>query len=185
MINCNENLDSIVRLLGGLESGSGYFKGCLSSLIADKTLDVAGKYEKRRQLDELKKSLDKLQSCFYDERKNFNSGIVFKKKEMSFKQKHEEYQRFYENKANEYHKQIKVCEELLSEVGFNDQLREESIDKLKHENNQLRDTLKELNEKLNGYAFKPDNASLESEIGHIQAEIDSMSEDFEKIISDT
>lgn len=154
-------------------------------MIADKTLEIANKHEKKRQLDNLKKSLEKLQDCIREEKKSFNSAVVFKKKEMDFKRKHEECQRFYENKANEYHKQIKLCEELLSEVGFNDQLREESVAQLSEENNQLKDTLKELNEKLNTYSFRPNKASLEAEIEQIQAEIDSMSEDFDKIMADT
>lgn len=188
LVNCDETLDTLVRLLSALDANNSnyhYFKGCLSTLIADKTLEIANKHEKKRQLDNLKKSLEKLQDCIREEKKSFNSAVVFKKKEMDFKRKHEECQRFYENKANEYHKQIKLCEELLSEVGFNDQLREESVAQLSEENNQLKDTLKELNEKLNTYSFRPNKASLEAEIEQIQAEIDSMSEDFDKIMADT
>lgn len=176
LCECNESLEVLSKLVCTLlqDPIEEYkCKGCLVTPIVQKTLDIASKYDKKQQLNILKDNLDKLQSSIREEKHNYEDALIFKKKEIDFQRKGEDSLRFYETKANEYHKQIKSLESLLAEVGFNDNLKEESIESLVKENEQLQDSLKELNEKMSLFDFDPDQKSLEAAIERLQAEIDS------------
>lgn len=183
LLNCSENLEILTKLVSLLMTdGNQYRKGCLITLITEKSIEICGKFDKKRSLEQLRQRAKELAEATDQEKEQYERNMAFKKKEVDFTRKCETSQLFYDNKMSEYYKQIKQLENLLVNVGFYDELGEESINELAKDNLRLKDKIKETDDKLASYTFDPDEESLKKAIEELKNEIEIMHEDLEKVI---
>ena len=145
LINCNENLETLTKLIPLLMKDiSCYRRTCLIPLIVEKSVEICSKFDKKRILDQLKERAKELSEATDKEKCQFERSMAYRNKEIDFARKCETSQLFYENKMSEYYKQIKQLENLLVNVGFYDELSEESIKTLAQDSNQLKNQIKEI-----------------------------------------
>ncbi|XP_053205214.1 uncharacterized protein LOC128389622 [Panonychus citri] len=183
LINCNENLETLTKLIPLLMSDINFYrKDCLIPMIVEKSIEICSKFEKKRKLDELRERAKELSEATDKEKTQYERSLAYRNKEIDFSRKCENSQLFYENKMSEYYKQIKQLENLLVNVGFYDELSEQSIKTLEQDNNLLKDQIKEINDKLTYYTFQPDEESLKKTIESLRNEIEIMNEDLERVI---
>jgi chromosome segregation ATPase len=109
-------------------------------------------------------------------------GIHDIKKEHSFDSIISDKIKFYSKKSKEYYNLVKLKENSLSKIGFTSTLKEESIQELRDNNEKLRQSLVDINSRLNDYKdFKPTEEAIKQKINEMKLEINEFDNYFNKL----
>jgi chromosome segregation ATPase len=138
------------------------------------------------QLEELNESIEslitQLKTNYELLQQKCEEGIHDIKKEQSFDSIISDKIKFYSKKSKEYYNLVKLKENSLSKIGFTSTLKEESIQELRDNNEKLRQSLVDINSRLNDYKdFKPTEEAIKQKINEMKLEINEFDNYFNKL----
>jgi len=153
-----------------------------SIAVCDKVLSITKTFELQEVNDSIEKLLIDLKANFDSVEQKFNESVHEMKREQSFHSVISDKIKFYSSKFKEYYSLVKAKENSLSKSGFNSNLKEESIQELKENNNKLRESLVDINSRLNEFkCFAPTEQDLKNKINEMKLEINEYENYFNKI----
>jgi len=182
IFNHNQLLEDYLSIVNIVNSGNqNEFNFPLVEAVSLKNVQISSMFDKKRKLvKELETKMQSLKERLEKEKRTYDQAMIFMKKEQDYKKKCQEGQKLFDLKGSQYYRNIKTLESNLASLGFNENLRDESIQGLYQENETLREKINEIKERLSNYDFKPNNKSLLSAINNIKEELDIVREEFIK-----
>ena len=176
-------LDRYARFLEQVLVG-GYNKRSILGYLCSKSVRTAVMLsQKRDRLTKLRSQLAKCEHALEAEKHYSEKSIEFMRKENHYTARVSTGKKLLETKAAEYYRNIRTMENYLGDIGFCDELREESIEQLRDHNEKIREEIDDLKAKLNIYEFEPDNESFAQHVSTMREELECLNEEFSQVLN--
>ena len=183
IVNNNQLLDDYLSIIKILKQENDDKNILLIDIVSTKILEMASfLYKKKIIIPELRDNLQNLKKWVEREKKNAEKFMIFIKKERDYKKKCQEGKLLYDLKVSQYFKQIKDLESNLAHLGFNENLKDESIQNLNQENERLREEIEECKQRLSQFTFEPNNRALLTAIDEVKEDLNIITDEFIKVL---